>query len=110
MPYRVDALDPKKTAMIVVDMQNDFVAEGAAPAAGRGHGAAAPPNRPNIRTSRSRRPVTRATPRTRIRSAACIRTCSAASTRSGPERMFWGTDITRMPWVRDDQLIRNSRS
>ena len=30
MPYRVDALDPKKTAMIVVDMQNDFVAEGAA--------------------------------------------------------------------------------
>lgn len=43
MPYRVDALDPKKTAMIVVDMQNDFVAEGAALqlAAGRGHGAAA---------------------------------------------------------------------
>lgn len=30
MPYRVDALDPRKTAMIVVDMQNDFIAEGAA--------------------------------------------------------------------------------
>ena len=26
----VDAIDPKKTAMIVVDMQNDFVASGAA--------------------------------------------------------------------------------
>ena len=30
MPYRVDKIDPSKTAMIVVDMQNDFVAEGAA--------------------------------------------------------------------------------
>ncbi len=30
MPYRIDTLDPRKTAMIVVDMQNDFVAEGAA--------------------------------------------------------------------------------
>jgi ureidoacrylate peracid hydrolase len=30
MPYRVDQIDPSKTAMIVVDMQNDFVAEGAA--------------------------------------------------------------------------------
>lgn len=29
MPYRVDTLDPSSTAMIVVDMQNDFVAEGA---------------------------------------------------------------------------------
>jgi nicotinamidase-related amidase len=29
MPYRVESLDPKKTAMIVVDMQNDFVAPGA---------------------------------------------------------------------------------
>ena len=29
MPYRVDHIDPSKTAMIVVDMQNDFVAEGA---------------------------------------------------------------------------------
>jgi biuret amidohydrolase len=29
MPYRFDAIDPKTTAMIVVDMQNDFVAEGA---------------------------------------------------------------------------------
>src|SRR5262249_55273219 len=27
---RIDVIDPKKTAMIVVDMQNDFVAEGAA--------------------------------------------------------------------------------
>ena len=27
---RIDAIDPKKTAMIVVDMQNDFVAVGAA--------------------------------------------------------------------------------
>ena len=27
---RIDAIDPKKTAMIVVDMQNDFVAMGAA--------------------------------------------------------------------------------
>lgn len=29
MPYRVDTLDPRKTAMIIVDMQNDFVAPGA---------------------------------------------------------------------------------
>ena len=29
MPYRVESVDPSKTAMIVVDMQNDFVAEGA---------------------------------------------------------------------------------
>lgn len=29
MPYRLDQIDPTKTAMIVVDMQNDFVAEGA---------------------------------------------------------------------------------
>src|SRR6202040_2178726 len=27
---QIDAIDPKKTAMIVVDMQNDFVAAGAA--------------------------------------------------------------------------------
>ena len=26
---QVDVIDPKKTAMIVVDMQNDFVAPGA---------------------------------------------------------------------------------
>ena len=29
MGYQVDRLDPSRTAMIVVDMQNDFVAEGA---------------------------------------------------------------------------------
>lgn len=29
MPYQVDKVDPSKTVMIVVDMQNDFVAEGA---------------------------------------------------------------------------------
>jgi nicotinamidase-related amidase len=29
MPYQVDKIDPSKTIMIVVDMQNDFVAEGA---------------------------------------------------------------------------------
>lgn len=29
MPYRFDRIDPHKTAMIVVDMQNDFVADGA---------------------------------------------------------------------------------
>jgi hypothetical protein len=29
MPYRVEHIDPSKTAMIVVDMQNDFVADGA---------------------------------------------------------------------------------
>lgn len=29
MPYRVDVIEPKKAAMIVVDMQNDFVAAGA---------------------------------------------------------------------------------
>jgi biuret amidohydrolase len=29
MPYRFDRIEPSKTAMIVVDMQNDFVAEGA---------------------------------------------------------------------------------
>ena len=29
MPYRIDDIDPRTTVMIVVDMQNDFVAEGA---------------------------------------------------------------------------------
>lgn len=29
MPYRCDTIDPSKTVMIVVDMQNDFVADGA---------------------------------------------------------------------------------
>ncbi|HGU6747899.1 MULTISPECIES: cysteine hydrolase family protein [Enterobacteriaceae] len=29
MPYRCDTIDPKTTAVIVVDMQNDFVAPGA---------------------------------------------------------------------------------
>jgi ureidoacrylate peracid hydrolase len=29
MPYKVDSIDPAKTAMVVVDMQNDFVAKGA---------------------------------------------------------------------------------
>lgn len=29
MPYRFDSIDPSTTAMIVVDMQNDFVADGA---------------------------------------------------------------------------------
>jgi nicotinamidase-related amidase len=29
MPYQLDQIDPTKTAMIVVDMQNDFVAKGA---------------------------------------------------------------------------------
>jgi biuret amidohydrolase len=29
MPYQCDAIDPAKTVMVVVDMQNDFVAEGA---------------------------------------------------------------------------------
>lgn len=29
MPYQCNVIDPAKTAMIVVDMQNDFVAEGA---------------------------------------------------------------------------------
>jgi nicotinamidase-related amidase len=29
MPYRVESIDPRKTVMIVVDMQNDFVATGA---------------------------------------------------------------------------------
>jgi len=29
MPYQCDTIDPKKTAVIVVDMQNDFVAPGA---------------------------------------------------------------------------------
>jgi ureidoacrylate peracid hydrolase len=29
MPYQVASIDPAKTAMIVVDMQNDFVAKGA---------------------------------------------------------------------------------
>lgn len=29
MPYRFDRIDPSRTAMIVVDMQNDFVADGA---------------------------------------------------------------------------------
>src|SRR5215203_1991582 len=29
MPYTFDRIDPARTAMIVVDMQNDFVAEGA---------------------------------------------------------------------------------
>ncbi|MGH3585343.1 MAG: cysteine hydrolase family protein [Pseudonocardia sp.] len=30
MPYTIDRIDPARTAMIVVDMQNDFVADGAA--------------------------------------------------------------------------------
>jgi biuret amidohydrolase len=30
MPYTIDRIDPSRTAMIVVDMQNDFVVEGAA--------------------------------------------------------------------------------
>jgi nicotinamidase-related amidase len=29
MPYQLGQIDPAKTVMIVVDMQNDFVAEGA---------------------------------------------------------------------------------
>ena len=29
MPYRVDHIDPKRTVLIVVDMENDFVAPGA---------------------------------------------------------------------------------
>jgi ureidoacrylate peracid hydrolase len=29
MPYNVESIDPMKTALIVVDMQNDFVAPGA---------------------------------------------------------------------------------
>src|SRR6476659_8496359 len=29
MPYQLDRIDPNKTVMIVVDMQNDFVAKGA---------------------------------------------------------------------------------
>ena len=29
MPYHLDQIDPAKTVMIVVDMQNDFVARGA---------------------------------------------------------------------------------
>jgi ureidoacrylate peracid hydrolase len=29
MPYRVDHIDPQRTALIVVDMENDFVAPGA---------------------------------------------------------------------------------
>jgi biuret amidohydrolase len=29
MPYPIDRIDPSKTVMIVVDMQNDFVADGA---------------------------------------------------------------------------------
>jgi ureidoacrylate peracid hydrolase len=29
MPYQIDSFDPQKTAIIVVDMQNDFVADGA---------------------------------------------------------------------------------
>jgi ureidoacrylate peracid hydrolase len=29
MPYRIDHIDPRRTALIVVDMENDFVAPGA---------------------------------------------------------------------------------
>ncbi len=29
MPYRVESIDPARTALVVVDMQNDFVAKGA---------------------------------------------------------------------------------
>ncbi len=29
MPYKVDCIDPRKTALIVVDMENDFIAPGA---------------------------------------------------------------------------------
>jgi len=37
MPYRFDHLDPSRTAMIVVDMQNDFVAPGAALQSAQAH-------------------------------------------------------------------------
>lgn len=37
MPYRCDVIDPHKTAVIVVDMQNDFVAPGAALQSGQAH-------------------------------------------------------------------------
>ena len=30
MPYKLKHLDPKKTAVLVIDMQNDFIEEGAA--------------------------------------------------------------------------------
>jgi ureidoacrylate peracid hydrolase len=29
MPYKVSEINPAKTALIIVDMENDFVAEGA---------------------------------------------------------------------------------
>src|ERR1700733_2725526 len=37
MPYRIDNIDPRTTVMIVVDMQNDFVAEGAKPQSAQAH-------------------------------------------------------------------------
>ena len=41
MPYRIDNIDPRTTVMIVVDMQNDFVAEGAKLQSAQAHLAAA---------------------------------------------------------------------
>lgn len=37
MPYSIDSIDPAKTAIIVVDMQNDFVAPGAALRSAQAH-------------------------------------------------------------------------
>jgi len=48
MPYRFDRIEPSKTAMIVVDMQNDFVAEGAKLQSKQAH-AMVPMNRPGNR-------------------------------------------------------------
>lgn len=37
MPYKLKHLDPKKTAVLVIDMQNDFIEEGAAMYTPMGH-------------------------------------------------------------------------
>ena len=51
----------------------------------------------STRTSPSRRPDRRAMPWTTIRFAAFISICAQVYDAFGPRRMFWGTDITRMP-------------
>ena len=52
---------------------------------------------PSTPTSPSRRPAAPATPPTPIPSAASISPIARSTMPSGPRRMFWGTDITRMP-------------
>ena len=50
---------------------------------------------PNVAVKASGMPSL--SPRTLSRSATCTRTSARSSTPSAPRRVFWGTDLTRMP-------------